>query len=239
MSLRDVDEVHVRHAYAFNRPIGNWDVSNVEDMYECSRASRSTRLLVGGYPGVTTLEDMFLGRDPSISRSMIGTFPASRTCLGCSRRLGVQQTADAWNPASVTAMDGMFKNATSFNQPLSEWSFPSVTRMHSMFRYAKAFDQDLGWCVDADMVLAINDQPDDVSSLFYLTKCAAASCGVAQEDANGTCPAPTALPTSLPTAQSSSTPTAPCRRPSVHPSVSPELATDARAFSQDRRPRLR
>ena len=86
---------------------------------------------------------------------------------------------DAWNPASVTAMDGMFKNATSFNQPLSEWSFPSVTRMHSMFRYAKAFDQDLGWCVDADMVLAINDQPDHVSSL-YLTKCAATSCGVAQ-----------------------------------------------------------
>ena len=48
-----------------------------------------------------------------------------------------------------------------------------------------------------------------VSSLFYLTKCTAASCGVAQEDANGTCPAPTALhlvPSSMPT----KTPAAPC-----------------------------
>ena len=28
-----------------------------------------------------------------------------------------------------------------------------------MFRYAKAFDQDLGWCVDADMVLLITTSP--------------------------------------------------------------------------------
>merc|ERR1712138_284265 len=124
-------------------------------------------------------------------------------------------------------MSWMFADASAFNRPLDAWNLASVTAMDGMFQNAKSFDQSLGWCVDADMVLTIDDDddgfPDHVSSLFYETPCAATSCGVAQEDANGTCPAPTALPTSLPTVQPSLTPTAPSPRPSSHPSVSPSL----------------
>ncbi|CAH0375486.1 unnamed protein product [Pelagomonas calceolata] len=217
-------------AFAFNRPIGNWDVSNVKDMYGMFDWAFAFNQAIGAWDvsGVTRLEEMFEGaRSFNQSLNDWDISNVGDMSWMFADAIKFNRPLDAWNLASVTAMDGMFKNATKFNQPLSAWSFPSVTRMHSMFQFAKAFDQYLGWCVDADMVLTIDDDddgfPDHVSSLFYETPCAATACGVAQEDANGTCPAPTALPTSLPTAQPSSTPTAPSPRPSSHPSVSPSL----------------
>ena len=85
--LWPVDEVHVRRRHAAqptDRQLGRF---NVEDMYGMFEDAFAFSQAIGGWDtsGVTTLEDMFLGRDPSISRSMIGTFPVSRTCLGCSK----------------------------------------------------------------------------------------------------------------------------------------------------------
>ena len=40
-------------------------------------------------------------------------------------------------------MDGMFRAATSFNQPLDNWNVASVTTMSNMFREASAFNQPL------------------------------------------------------------------------------------------------
>jgi len=45
-------------------------------------------------------------------------------------------------------MVGMFRSATSFNQPLNSWDVSNVTVMFQMFRSATSFNQDLsGWCV--------------------------------------------------------------------------------------------
>ena len=40
-------------------------------------------------------------------------------------------------------MDGMFKEAKSFNQPIGDWKFPNVRDMNHMFSNATSFNQDL------------------------------------------------------------------------------------------------
>ena len=40
-------------------------------------------------------------------------------------------------------MRGMFKNATSFNQPLNNWNVSNVTNMTNMFYNAFSFNQPL------------------------------------------------------------------------------------------------
>jgi surface protein len=41
--------------------------------------------------------------------------------------------------ANVTTMEGMFRDASSFNQPLEQWNVTNVTTMYGMFSYASAF----------------------------------------------------------------------------------------------------
>ena len=50
--------------------------------------------------------------------------------------------------SSVTNMSYMFRDATSFNQPLN-WNTSSVTNMSYMFRDATSFNQPLNWDVSS------------------------------------------------------------------------------------------
>lgn len=52
------------------------------------------------------------------------------------------QTLDNWDFSSVTNMEGMLKNATSFNQAIT-WNTPSVTNMSYMFSGATSFDSKI------------------------------------------------------------------------------------------------
>ena len=55
-----------------------------------------------------------------------------------------------WNISSVTDMGGMFQGASSFNQPIGNWNVSSVTDMGGMFRFASSFNQPIGnWNVSS------------------------------------------------------------------------------------------
>ncbi len=57
---------------------------------------------------------------------------------------GIIPDVTRWDTSSVTNMDSMFKNASSFNQDIGSWDTSSVTHMGSMFRGAFDFNQDIG-----------------------------------------------------------------------------------------------
>ena len=84
-------------------------------------------------------------------------------------------------------MNGMFYEASAFDQDIGGWAVHSVTDMSWMFNYASAFDQDLGWCVGDDVSL---------EEAFSGTPCASTLCGVVQgRSEGGICvtPAPTSF----------------------------------------------
>jgi len=53
------------------------------------------------------------------------------------------QTISNWNVSRVTNMHQMFLLATSFNQAVSNWNVSKVANMYQMFYYATNFNQDL------------------------------------------------------------------------------------------------
>ncbi len=58
------------------------------------------------------------------------------------------QDISMWDVSNVTNMAGMFYGASAFNQPLNNWDVSNVTAMDSMFASAIAFNQDIsGWNV--------------------------------------------------------------------------------------------
>ena len=67
---------------------------------------------------------------------------------------GGSDSISTWVVSSVTDMDGMFREATSFNRPIETWNVSDVRSMSNMFRDASAFDKPLnGW---------------NVSNVFYM-----------------------------------------------------------------------
>ena len=53
------------------------------------------------------------------------------------------QPLNKWDVSNVTDMSEMFQNATSFNQPLNNWNVSNVTNMAWMFANARSFNQPL------------------------------------------------------------------------------------------------
>jgi surface protein len=53
------------------------------------------------------------------------------------------QDLNNWNVSNVTNMNGMFAYATSFNQDLNNWNVSNVTDMNYMFYNATSFNQPL------------------------------------------------------------------------------------------------
>ena len=49
-----------------------------------------------------------------------------------------------WDTSNVTDMGSMFNSATAFNQPIGSWNTSNVTTMQGMFNSATAFNQPIG-----------------------------------------------------------------------------------------------
>jgi surface protein len=53
-----------------------------------------------------------------------------------------------WDMSNVHRTSGMFRSATSFNQPIGIWNTSGITDLQYMFNNALAFNQDLSqWCL--------------------------------------------------------------------------------------------
>ena len=60
------------------------------------------------------------------------------------------QDISGWNVGRVTNMNEMFSGAAAFNQDISGWKVSQVTNMYEMFKGATAFNQDItGWVTTA------------------------------------------------------------------------------------------
>ena len=72
-------------------------------------------------------------------------------------------------------MDNMFKEASSFNQPLDQWDVSNVYDMYSMFREASSFNQPLdNWNVsflyDMDHMMFYNTKLDYLKIILHGNK---------------------------------------------------------------------
>ena len=73
------------------------------------------------------------------------------------------QPLNSWNVSSVTDTDSMFREASSFNGDISSWNVSSVTDMNDMFREATSFNQPLNsWNVSS--VTDMNDMFREATS---------------------------------------------------------------------------
>ena len=75
------------------------------------------------------------------------------------------QPLEKWDVSSVTNMSYMFRNAKNFIQPLEKWDVSSVTKMEEMFKGASSFNQPLEkW--DVSRVRGITPLIADFSERF-------------------------------------------------------------------------
>jgi len=94
---------------AFNRPLNNWDVSNVTDMTSMFASSAFNQPIDNWVvENVTNMSQMF-------------------------RSASFNQPIGTWNVSAVTNMARMFERNSAFNQPLNNWTVDNVTDMSSMF----------------------------------------------------------------------------------------------------------
>lgn len=135
----------------FNQNIGNWDVSNVQNMsfmfsgalafnQDISKWDVSNVIEMAGMFIRTQNFNQDIGAwDVSSVRDMSHMFKVSQA---------FNQDLSNWKVYNVLTMGWMFKGADVFNQDIGNWNVSSVNNMLGMFSEAKAFDQDLSdWCV--------------------------------------------------------------------------------------------
>ncbi len=155
-------------ATSFNRDIGGWDVSSVENMESMFRS-----ILVSGESqfnqdlgewDVSSVENMSqMFRNAESFDQDIGSWDTgSVTNMGSmfDDAKSFNQDIGGWNVSSVTKMNFMFSRATSFNQDISSWDVSNVKDMRLMFSGAENFNQDIGgWEVSnvSDMRGMFND----------------------------------------------------------------------------------
>ena len=100
---------------------------------------------------VTDLSEMFKGSSAVVDLSAMETGNITsmfRMFYGFSGN-GVTGLNN-WDVSSVTNMSFMFREASSFNQPIGDWDVSSVTDMSYMFREAISFNQPIGdWDVSS------------------------------------------------------------------------------------------
>ena len=133
-------------AKSFNQPIGNWDVSKVWNMSGMFyRASTFNQPLNNwDVSNVEDMSDMFL--DASTFNQPLDNWNVSNVTDMSSMFLWAEkfnQPLDNWDVSRVEDMSYMFYRASTFNQPLDNWEVSNVRSMSGMFYEANSFNQPL------------------------------------------------------------------------------------------------
>tara|TARA_R110000868_G_scaffold408293_7_gene691092 strand:- start:46391 stop:47716 length:1326 start_codon:yes stop_codon:yes gene_type:complete len=136
----------------FNQNIGNWDVSNVEDMGFMFSGAITFNQDISNWDvsNVLDMAGMFIDThnfnqdigawNVSSVRNMAHMFKIARA---------FNQDISNWDVSNVLHMGWMFLGTHAFNREIGNWNVSSVNNMLGMFSEAKAFDRDLSaWCVD-------------------------------------------------------------------------------------------
>ena len=130
-------------------PIGEWDVSSIEDFSGLFDAT-------GRVGAAADFNDDISAWNTSRATNMQNMFQGATN---------FNQGLSGWDMRQVTTIESMFAGATSFNQDISSWQLDSLASMSSAFEGATSFSQDL--CPWGD-VLASGVV---ASAAFYRTSC--------------------------------------------------------------------
>jgi len=126
-NIRDLVQLYVKNKKEQlpidlqNKPIGDWDVSNVTNMnklfYNCIEFNEA--LDDWEVDNVTNMHKMFY------------------KCYNFDKPL------NSWIVSNVTDMEGMFSYCRNFDQPLDHWNVSNVTNMTDMFYECEMFNRSL------------------------------------------------------------------------------------------------
>ena len=126
----------------------SWDVSKITTMSYLFSFSAFNADLSWNIQNVTDISYLFYG-NRVFNRPFITTWNTTSVTNmeGVFRDASAFNQSLEWNTANVLTMKDMFRNATSFNQPLvlyiQNWNTDNVINASGMFNGAVAYDQDI------------------------------------------------------------------------------------------------
>lgn len=131
----------------FNDDISKWDVSNVRYMIAMFMGAHSFNQPIGNWnvSKVVNMKHMFCDAF-SFNQSICNWNVSNVIDMSYmfSNAIKFNQPIGVWNVSNVMFMNNMFSNAQSFNQPIGNWNVSSVFNMADMFFHAHTFNQSIG-----------------------------------------------------------------------------------------------
>ncbi|WP_299768629.1 BspA family leucine-rich repeat surface protein [uncultured Dokdonia sp.] len=134
---------------SFNQDISNWDVSNVSVfafMFDGATAFNQDLSAWGTRLGsADDMASMFRGATAFNGAIENWDVTTVTNMVGVFEGTAFNRDINTWNVSNVSNMAFMFSDATAFNQPLDQWAtrLGNVTDMTNMFEGATAFNQDI------------------------------------------------------------------------------------------------
>ncbi|WP_298420613.1 BspA family leucine-rich repeat surface protein [uncultured Kordia sp.] len=134
---------------SFNQDISNWDVSNVSVfafMFDGATAFNQNLSAWGTRLGsADNMASMFRGATNFNGNIENWNVTTVTNMVGMFEGTAFNRNINTWNVSNVQNMAFMFSDATVFNQPLNDWAtrLGNVTDMTNMFEGAISFNQDI------------------------------------------------------------------------------------------------